>query len=125
MGPENAMQLPQKVIFQESNNTQWTDEKHSLYLKYMETSFVNQLYGSLELCGRHKCSSEPKSSQQKHATPSGQVWLNCTLFRSLLFTSQVRTESEMQSIVNLCINRKSEEEKEQTLHSFMLGTETT
>lgn len=27
--------------------TEWTDEKHSLYLKSMEASFVHQFYSSL------------------------------------------------------------------------------
>ncbi|KAK6938679.1 hypothetical protein RJ641_032187 [Dillenia turbinata] len=35
----------------ESVSIEWTDEKHSLYLKSMETSFVNQLYDSLDLLG--------------------------------------------------------------------------
>ncbi|KAL9271878.1 Cold-regulated protein 27-like protein [Drosera capensis] len=30
---------------------QWTNEKHSLYLKSMEASFVEQLYNSIELLG--------------------------------------------------------------------------
>lgn len=54
---------------------EWTDEKHSLYLKSMEASFVNHLYGSLDVVGRHSQNnglSRPKSSRQKHANPSGQ-----------------------------------------------------
>ncbi|KAK6939605.1 hypothetical protein RJ641_029136 [Dillenia turbinata] len=35
----------------ESMSIEWTDEKHSLYLKSMEASFVNQLYDSLDLLG--------------------------------------------------------------------------
>jgi hypothetical protein len=45
----------------ESLSSDWTDEKHSLYLKSMEASFVNQLY----------------DNRQKHLntrTPSGQVF---------------------------------------------------
>lgn len=54
---------------------EWTDEKHSLYLKSMEASFVNHLYGSLAVVGWHSKNdslSRPKSSRQKHANPSGQ-----------------------------------------------------
>lgn len=28
---------------------EWTDEKHRMYLKCMEASFVNQLYGSKQM----------------------------------------------------------------------------
>ncbi|KAJ0262556.1 Cold-regulated protein 27 [Hirschfeldia incana] len=35
----------------EDTATEWTDEKHSLYLKSMEASFVDQLYNSLGLLG--------------------------------------------------------------------------
>ncbi|KAF8107766.1 hypothetical protein N665_0117s0036 [Sinapis alba] len=35
----------------EDTPTEWTDEKHSLYLKSMEASFVDQLYNSLGLLG--------------------------------------------------------------------------
>ncbi|XP_055834338.1 cold-regulated protein 27 [Solanum dulcamara] len=54
---------------------EWTDEKHSLYLKSMEASFVDHLYGSLEVVGWHSQNdglSRHKSSRQKHANPSGQ-----------------------------------------------------
>ncbi|KAM7278933.1 hypothetical protein ACFE04_006067 [Oxalis oulophora] len=33
----------------QSISTEWTNEKHSLYLKSMEASFVNQLHNSLDL----------------------------------------------------------------------------
>ncbi|XP_010481929.1 PREDICTED: uncharacterized protein LOC104760667 isoform X2 [Camelina sativa] len=33
-------------------DTEWTNEKHSLYLKSMETSFVDQLYSSLGALGK-------------------------------------------------------------------------
>ncbi|KAI4336979.1 hypothetical protein L6164_015444 [Bauhinia variegata] len=46
------------------SGTDWTDEKHSLYLKSMEASFVNQLYDSKEMLGWHS----PNST----TTPSGQ-----------------------------------------------------
>lgn len=59
--------------------TDWTDEKHSLYLKSMEALFVDQLYNSLDLHGSRSqkdCSSDHKSSKQMHVStriPSGQV----------------------------------------------------
>ncbi|XP_027091296.2 cold-regulated protein 27 isoform X1 [Coffea arabica] len=62
----------------ESESTQWTDEKHSLYLNSMEASFVNQLYDSLDTLGgfsQQESLSEPKNWGQMNdgvATPSGQ-----------------------------------------------------
>lgn len=56
-------------------NMEWTDEKHSLYLKSMEASFVDHLYGSVGVVGRHSRNdglSRHKSSRQQHANPSGQ-----------------------------------------------------
>ncbi|KAJ8538075.1 hypothetical protein K7X08_014615 [Anisodus acutangulus] len=50
---------------------EWTDEKHSMYLKSMEASFVNHLYGSLDVVGL----SRPKSSRPRHVNPSGQYKL--------------------------------------------------
>lgn len=53
--------------------TEWTDEKHSLYLKSMEASFVSQLYNSSDFLGwrsQEDYSSNPKSSTRN---PSGQV----------------------------------------------------
>ncbi|XP_007017228.2 PREDICTED: uncharacterized protein LOC18591192 isoform X2 [Theobroma cacao] len=62
----------------ESTSTEWTDEKHSLYLKSMEASFVNQLYDSMNFLGwnsqKEKLSGS-KSSRQRHCnicTSSGQ-----------------------------------------------------
>ncbi|KAG2663668.1 hypothetical protein I3843_16G045000 [Carya illinoinensis] len=45
--------------------TEWTDEKHSLYLKSMEASFVNQLYDSTDLLGFCRF-SDPAYSRKKH-----------------------------------------------------------
>ncbi|XP_010494250.1 PREDICTED: uncharacterized protein LOC104771429 isoform X2 [Camelina sativa] len=39
-------------------DTEWTNEKHSLYLKSMETSFVDQLYSSLGALGKKDNVSE-------------------------------------------------------------------
>lgn len=58
-------------------STEWTDEKHSMYLKSMEASFVNQLYNSMDTRGRHKGNlSHIKSSKQPQfnsRAASGQV----------------------------------------------------
>ncbi|KAK4434430.1 Cold-regulated protein 27 [Sesamum alatum] len=62
----------------ETEPTEWTDEKHSLFLKSMEATFVNQLYKSLDLVGRQSKkngSSGSKSFKQKQTSiraPSGQ-----------------------------------------------------
>lgn len=58
----------------ESLCTEWTNEKHSLYLKSMEASFVNQLYDSMDLVQNNLSLENP--SRQTHLnshTPSGQV----------------------------------------------------
>lgn len=56
---------------------EWTDEKHGLFLKSMESTFVNQLYRSIEMFGlqSHKSSaSRSKSLKQKQTSTrtSGQ-----------------------------------------------------
>ncbi|XWS25611.1 hypothetical protein CRYUN_Cryun27aG0082700 [Craigia yunnanensis] len=59
----------------ESTSTEWTDEKHSLYLKSMEASFVNQLYDSMNSIGWNSQKEKlpgSKSSRQTHCTSSGQ-----------------------------------------------------
>ncbi|KAA8528535.1 hypothetical protein F0562_035890 [Nyssa sinensis] len=56
------------TLASESMSTEWTDEKHSLYLKSMEATFVNQLYNSLDLLGRRSQNeSDAKSLRQMHA----------------------------------------------------------
>lgn len=52
----------------DSRVTEWTDEKHSLYLKSMEASFVNQLYSSADI----PAWNDVTSSRQMHCAPSGQ-----------------------------------------------------
>ncbi|KAL0360835.1 UNVERIFIED_CONTAM: Cold-regulated protein 27 [Sesamum radiatum] len=52
----------------ESEPIEWTDEKHCLFLKSMESTFVNQLYRSIDLFGWHShnnCPSGSKSSKHK------------------------------------------------------------
>lgn len=57
----------------------WTDEKHNLYLKSMEASFVDQLYNSFDLLGCHPQKVNPSDSRpssQMHCkarVSSGQV----------------------------------------------------
>ncbi|GMI82634.1 hypothetical protein HRI_001932700 [Hibiscus trionum] len=63
------------LVTESTTSTEWTDEKHSLYLKSMETSFVNQLYDSVNLLGSNSQKAKlprPKSSRQKKCTSSGQ-----------------------------------------------------
>ncbi|KAK8683867.1 hypothetical protein V6N13_039913 [Hibiscus sabdariffa] len=61
-------------LIKESTSTEWTDEKHSLYLKSMEASFVNQLYGSMSSLGWNSKEKLPgsKSSRKSHCVSSGQ-----------------------------------------------------
>lgn len=95
------MIIQQDSLVTESTSTEWTDEKHSLYLKSMEASFVNQLYDSMNFLGwnsqKEKLSGS-KSSRQRHCnicTSSGQVqdwslllyWLPLHSLCRILFTA--------------------------------------
>ncbi|KAI7732266.1 hypothetical protein M8C21_024451 [Ambrosia artemisiifolia] len=71
----------EEISFTESpkgESSEWTDEKHSLYLKSMEASFVDKLYNSMDMqCWQtqNECSSDSMSSRKIHAntgSPSGQ-----------------------------------------------------
>ncbi|XP_071694528.1 uncharacterized protein [Rutidosis leptorrhynchoides] len=59
-------------------SSEWTDEKHSLYLKSMEASFVDQLYNSFDPHNwqtQNEFSSDSMSSRRVHVStrcPSGQ-----------------------------------------------------
>ncbi|KAK4744804.1 hypothetical protein SAY87_011116 [Trapa incisa] len=59
-----------------SITTEWTDEKHGLYLKSMEASFVNQLYDSFDLLNFHLQKENSPHSLGKTCrptrSPSGQ-----------------------------------------------------
>lgn len=65
-------------------STEWTNEKHSKYLKSMETSFVNQLYDSMDLLAWRSQEgklSHSKSSRQPYTHSralSGQVSFTLT-----------------------------------------------
>ncbi|KAI4321516.1 hypothetical protein MLD38_034886 [Melastoma candidum] len=52
-GDEPCNTSPRSPELRESKSLplEWTDEKHSKYLKSMEASFVNQLYDSMEVLG--------------------------------------------------------------------------
>ncbi|KAE8713424.1 Cold regulated protein 27, putative isoform 3 [Hibiscus syriacus] len=61
-------------LMKESTSTEWTNEKHNLYLKSMEASFVDQLYDSTSSLGwnsKEKFSGS-KSSRKPHCISSGQ-----------------------------------------------------
>lgn len=63
----------------EDTHTEWTDEKHSLYLKSMEASFVDQLYNSLGLLGSKNNKDTVRPSSRRFVNggkPSEeQVWI--------------------------------------------------
>ncbi|KAE8683625.1 Cold regulated protein 27, putative isoform 4 [Hibiscus syriacus] len=65
-------------LITESTSTEWTDEKHTLYLKSMEASFINQLYDSMSSLGwnsgwnsKEKLPGS-KSSRKTYCISSGQ-----------------------------------------------------
>ncbi|KAE8729180.1 Cold regulated protein 27, putative isoform 4 [Hibiscus syriacus] len=72
--PEFAQNPSLDSLITESTSTEWTDEKHSLYLKSMEASFVNQLYDSMSSLGWNSKDKLPgsKSSRKTHCISSGQ-----------------------------------------------------
>ncbi|KVI06643.1 uncharacterized protein LOC112509870 [Cynara cardunculus var. scolymus] len=60
---------------QKKDSSEWTNEKHSLYLKSIEASFVDQLYNSLDIQSCHTqktCSSDAISSWKNNGNTSGQ-----------------------------------------------------
>ncbi|KAL0438729.1 UNVERIFIED_CONTAM: Cold-regulated protein 27 [Sesamum latifolium] len=55
----------------ESEPIEWTDEKHCLFFKSMESTFVNQLYKSIDLFGWHSTKNCPSGSKlSKHKLTS-------------------------------------------------------
>ncbi|KAK8585026.1 hypothetical protein V6N13_138967 [Hibiscus sabdariffa] len=82
VGVDDGGRLVVRSRFNSSNldgesttSTEWTDEKHSLYLKSMETCFVNQLYDSVNPLGSSSQKEKlprPMSSRQKNCISSGQ-----------------------------------------------------
>ncbi|KAH7523627.1 cold-regulated protein 27 [Ziziphus jujuba] len=73
--PSTLQRTPEASEF---TSTEWTNEKHSMYLKSMETSFVKQLYDSMDLLGwrsKEGKLSHSKSSRRPYThsrAPSGQ-----------------------------------------------------
>ncbi|GFY86861.1 cold regulated protein 27 [Actinidia rufa] len=68
---DSVERMSQNSLVRDSISTEWTDEKHSLYLKSMEASFVDDLYNSLDLLGwrsQRGQSPDPKFSGQKHTS---------------------------------------------------------
>ncbi|GAB2269592.1 hypothetical protein Dimus_004517 [Dionaea muscipula] len=58
---------------------EWTDEKHSLYLKSMEASFVDQLYNSISSIGgrwQKGHDSDVRSSKRTNTHMAGQKLMN-------------------------------------------------
>ncbi|XP_068314121.1 cold-regulated protein 27-like isoform X2 [Pyrus communis] len=79
----------------ETMSTEWTDEKHSMYLKSMEASFVNQLYNSMDSRGRslqkgnslhHKLSKQPqfnsRASSGQFKVLRGGCWQKINFVRA-------------------------------------------
>ncbi|XP_028806849.1 uncharacterized protein LOC114761605 isoform X2 [Neltuma alba] len=63
---------------------EWTNEKHSMYLKSMEASFVNQLYDSKQILGRrfHEDASLPSTaSSGRFKVLRGGSWRNINFKR--------------------------------------------
>ncbi|XP_071731435.1 cold-regulated protein 27-like [Rutidosis leptorrhynchoides] len=66
------------MVSQKKDSSEWTNEKHSLYLKSIEASFVEQLYNSFDVqsCQTQKTSSSDAISSwrnhPKSCIPSGQ-----------------------------------------------------
>ncbi|XP_011017197.1 PREDICTED: uncharacterized protein LOC105120623 [Populus euphratica] len=76
-GHESVELAQQDSPMIESMSSEWTDEKHNLYLKSMEASFVNQLNNSIGLLGwrSRKGRSVPNLSGEVNCStcrPSGQ-----------------------------------------------------
>ncbi|XP_065881935.1 cold-regulated protein 27 isoform X2 [Euphorbia lathyris] len=65
---DSAHFAQQDLTMEESMCTEWTNEKHSLYLKSMEASFVNQLYDSMDLLGLQM----PKEMSDRNISQQGQ-----------------------------------------------------
>ncbi|KAJ7966621.1 cold regulated protein [Quillaja saponaria] len=72
-GPDKPASVQGTLEADSLPTAEWTDEKHSLYLKSMEASFVNQLYNSMDTLGWS--SRQEKLSTESHVnspSTSGQ-----------------------------------------------------
>lgn len=74
----------QDSTVRESMSTEWTDEKHCLYLKSMEASFINDLYNSVDTLG-WRLQRQLGEKRSNTCLSSGQVWCLATLFYLLIF----------------------------------------
>ncbi|MED6107107.1 hypothetical protein PIB30_010828 [Stylosanthes scabra] len=66
---ESSMHIQEGVIRERERmkRTEWTDEKHSMYLKSIEASFVNQLYDSKHI---NNMPSLPRKSPSNNHNPN-------------------------------------------------------
>ncbi|XP_023760410.1 cold-regulated protein 27 [Lactuca sativa] len=77
-GLSNFVEQEESSMMESPKISEWTDEKHNLYLNSMEASFVYQLYNSLDTrCGKtqNECFVDTKSSRKVHSGahyPSGE-----------------------------------------------------
>ncbi|XP_061344722.1 cold-regulated protein 27-like [Gastrolobium bilobum] len=89
-------QMQQGIRATESTTTaEWTNEKHSMYIKSIEASFVNQLYDSKQM----RASFSPKGTSNDPATTSGQFKvLRCGCWQKISF----ERENPQMSRINQC-----------------------
>ncbi|XP_076959276.1 cold-regulated protein 27-like [Bidens hawaiensis] len=119
MTGNNAGLNGEESSFMESpkqESSEWTDEKHSLYLKSMEASFVDKLYNSLDMqCWQtqNECSSDSLSSKKIHA-PSGQ-------FKVLQHGFWSRVDFKRESMAHNEVNRHNVSSSNPWIQHFRNG----
>ncbi|EPS69764.1 hypothetical protein M569_05002 [Genlisea aurea] len=64
----------------ELQETEWTDEKHSLYLKTMEASFVDQLYESLNRFAENNLSGSRSILSKNKRNRQFELWFQRCLW---------------------------------------------
>jgi len=83
---------------------EWTDEKHSMYIKSIEASFVNQLYDSKQMKASFSC----KGTSCDPATTSGQVsFLICSPLSKNLTSFNMNKNWEMDLVVIMNVITKT------------------
>ncbi|XP_071701739.1 uncharacterized protein [Rutidosis leptorrhynchoides] len=95
-------------------SSEWTDEKHSLYLKSMEASFVDQLNKFLDSrCWntQNDCTSDSMSSRRIHVSTrcrSGQLRCQQTNCSNAEVTDQnfVQEDSAVQKLNTRCSKKR-------------------
>ncbi|KAL4583553.1 hypothetical protein LXL04_008131 [Taraxacum kok-saghyz] len=72
--PGNLAEQEESSIMesQKKQSSEWTNVKHSLYLKSIEASFINQLYNSLDMQSRQT----QKTSSSQFKVLQGGCWSN-------------------------------------------------